>query len=132
MEISDYYGKDLDPNRFEVPGQGKSGSVDEFLSVADREKWKTITEYFPPKAEPIALCSGGGMLLHSDNEDKRVFYWDHEDPHNPIFLADDLTSFMAMIEWNPPDDDDHDYVVISKWIDPDFRLELEDDESPES
>ena len=129
MGINDIIGKRFAPNFFTLSRSPWGASLIEILGPDARSQVKASTEFLPDACEPIAMCESGDLLVQIGAGREEIFYWHHEDPHNLFLVARNLYSLLKSIRWDTEEDDlAPEPEVLSKWIDPDFEPEFDDDE----
>ena len=89
-------GAKPETNIFRVGSQNESG-VNGFIPLRRILSERDNIENIPTKAFPIAWAEGGNYVFIDIAADGGVFFWDHEQPESPTFLAASFTAFIDML-----------------------------------
>lgn len=117
-------GAKPESNSFTVDGVEHMGGIDEFIPVKDIPKIRQHLDNLPKNAYPIALCSGGDLVVLDQERLASIYYWDHEVEEGLVKIAEDFDGFLDMIQ---PFDEASIQLqpsqVKSVWVDPDLLKE---------
>lgn len=118
-------GAKIETNIFKI-GPGNESGVNGFIPVNEiAGEMKRIND-LPSGYFPIAWTEGGNYVIVNSAAPGAVFFWDHEMTDGIVKLADNLRSFLDLLE---PFDVNSIKLrpgqVKKAWIDPDFLKKLQ-------
>ena len=90
-------GAEPETNIFKISASNDSG-VNEFIPVAEIRRERTHIENIPLRGYPVAWAEGGNYVFIDEAKDGAVFFWDHEEPEDPVELAGSFDAFLDSLE----------------------------------
>ena len=119
-------GAEPETNIFRVSTRNDSG-VNRFIPVTEIGDERTRIESIPAKGYPVAWAEGGNYVFIDEAKHGAVFFWDHEEPEDPVELAGSFDAFLNLLE--PFDIKSIELKpgqVKRVWVDPEFLKKLKE------
>ena len=124
----EFNGAEPELNVFEVGEKNDSG-INNILPISDILEERKYLDHIENSVFPIAIAEGGNYLIVDFAKDSAVYFWDHEEPHIPVLLAEDIYDFL-LEKLNPFDPESIELKegqVTSIWVDPNFKPDFSED-----